>query len=136
MLADKEITERIIGAAIQVHKTLGLGFLEAIYEEALAAELDHLAIQYERQNVVRIEYRGRQIGEHPLDFLDAGKVSIELKAIQGIEDMHFAIVRSYLKATKLQSALLLNFAAMPLTIKRVGCDESGRAKPITEISLV
>lgn len=135
MLAEKEITDRIIGAAIQVHKTLGPGFLEAIYEEALAIEFDHLGIGYARQKPVHIEYRGRPIGEHRLDFLVEGKVIVERKAIQAIEDIHFAIVRAYLKATNLQSALLLNFASMPLTIKRVGREESGRTKTITEISL-
>ena len=135
MLADKEITDRIIGAAIQVHKTLGPGFLEVIYEEAIAEEFDYIGIHYERQKSVPIMYRGKAVGEHRLDFLVEGKVIVELKAIQGIEGIHFAIVRSYLKATDLQSALLLNFAAMPLTIKRVGREESGRAKPIAEISL-
>lgn len=135
MLADQEITDRIIGAAIQVHKTLGPGFLEAIYEEALAVEFDHLGIHYERQRTIHLEYRGKPIGEHRLDFLVEGVVIVELKAIQGLEDIHFAIVRSYLKATRLQSALLLNFACMPLTIKRVGREESGRIKPISEISL-
>lgn len=126
MLADREITEEIIGAAIAVHRALGPGFLEAIYEEALAAEFDHLGMNYERQKPVRIEYRGRAVGEHRLDFLVAEKVIVELKAVQALEDIHFAIVRSYLKATGLQSALLLNFAAMPLTIKRVGREEAGR----------
>ena len=135
MLADKEITERIIGAAITVHKALGPGFLEAIYEEALAAEFNCLGIRYERQKTVPIMYRGKIIGEHRLDFLVEGRVVVELKAVQGIEDVHFAIVRSYLKATDLQSALLLNFAAMPLTVKRVGREESGRVKPLAEISL-
>jgi len=135
MLADKEITERVIGAAITVHKTLGPGFLEGIYEEALAAEFDYLGIHYERQKTVLITYRSMPIGEHRLDFLIEGKVIVELKAIQGIEDIHFAIVRSYLKATNLQSALLLNFAAMPVTVKRVGREETARTKPIAEISL-
>jgi GxxExxY protein len=135
MLADKEITDRVIGAAIQVHKTLGPGFLEAIYEEALATELDYLGIASERQKTIRIEYRNKPIGEHRLDFLVEGKVIAELKAMQGLEDIHFAIVRSYLKAVNLQSALLLNFGAMPLTIKRVGREESDRVKPISEISL-
>lgn len=135
MLADKEITERIIGAAITVHKALGPGFLEAIYEEALAAEFDHLGIRYERQKTVPVLYRGKTIGEHRLDFLVEGRVVVELKAAHGLGDIHFAIVRSYLKATNLQSALLFNFASMPLTIKRVGREEPGRARPLDEASL-
>jgi GxxExxY protein len=135
MLADKGITDQVIGAAIQVHKTLGPGFLEAIYEEALATEFNHLCIRYERQKTVHIEYRGKPIGEHRLDFLVEDKVIVELKAIQDVEDIHFAIVRSYLKATGLQSALLLNFTSMPLTIRRVGREDSGRIKPLPEIAL-
>ena len=130
MLADKEITNRIIGAAIQVHKTLGPGFLETVYETALAIEFDHLGIACEVQKPVSIEYRGKQVGEHRLDFLVERKVIVELKAIQAIDDIHFAIVRSYLKATRLQSGLLLNFAAIPLTIKRVGREESGRISAV------
>jgi GxxExxY protein len=126
MLADKEITDRIIGAALQVHKSLGPGFLETIYEAALGIEFDHLGIAYEVQKPVPMEYRGKRVGEHRLDFLVERKVIVELKAIQAIEDIHFAIVRSYLKATRLQTGLLLNFASMPLTIKRVGREESGR----------
>ena len=135
MLADKGITNQVIGAAIQVHKALGPGFLEAIYEEALAVEFSHLGLHCERQKTVPIEYRGKLIGEHRLDFLVEGKVIVELKAIQAVEDIHFAIVRSYLKATGLQSALLLNFASMPLTIRRVGREDSGRVKPLSEIAL-
>ena len=135
MLADKEITERIIGAAIQVHKTLGPGFLEAIYEEALAAEFDHLRIRYQRQKTVPIGYRGRSIGEHRLDFLVEDKVIVQLKAVLNLEDIHFAIVRSHLKATRLQSALLLNFAAVPLAVKRVGREETGSAQSSAVFSL-
>ncbi len=135
MLEDKEITEGVIGAAITVHKALGPGFLEAIYEEALAAEFDHLEIGCERQKPVCISYRGKVIGEHRLDFLVEGKVIVELKAVQNLDDIHFSIVRSYLKATGLQSALLLNFASMPLTVKRVGRESSGRARSVAEISL-
>lgn len=131
MLADKELTDRIIGAAITVHKALGPGFLESAYEEALAIEFDFLEIRYERQNSVLLHYRGKPIGEHRLDFLVEQSVVVELKAIQALEDIHFTIVRSYLKATTLQSGLLFNFATMPLTVKRVGREESGR-KPISQ----
>jgi GxxExxY protein len=134
MLADKEITERIIGAAITVHKALGPGFLETIYEEALAAEFEHAGIRYERQKTVPITYRGKSVGEHRLDFLVEGCVVVELKAIQSLDDIHFAIVRSYLKAVNLHSGLLLNFATMPLTVKRVGREDAARIKSIAEIS--
>jgi GxxExxY protein len=119
-------------AAIAVHKQLGPGFLESIYEEALAIELDHLRIPFERQKPVQIFYRNRVLGEHRLDFLVAKRVVVvELKAIQALEPIHFSIVRSYLKATQVQSGLLLNFATMPLTVKRVGREDIARNKAIS-----
>jgi GxxExxY protein len=69
-------------------------------------------------------YQEHHVGEHRLDFLVAGSVVVELKAISSLEDIHFAIVRSYLKATHLQDGLLLNFASCPLTIKRVTRERS------------
>jgi GxxExxY protein len=131
MLEDEEISAQIIGAAIAVHKQLGPGFLESIYEEALAIELDHLRIPFERQKPVQIFYRDRVLGEHRLDFLVARKVVVELKAIQALERIHFSIVRSYLKATQVRSGLLLNFATMPLTVKRVGREDIARIKAIS-----
>ena len=129
MLADQELTQRIIGAAIAVHKVLGPGFLESGYEEALAIEFAHQGITFERQRVLPVHYRGQKIAEHRLDFLVESRVIVELKAISAPEDIHFAIVRSYLKAANLESALILNFATMPLTVKRVGREESARQKP-------
>jgi GxxExxY protein len=73
---------------------------------------------------VPVLYRGHSIGEHRLDFLVAGTVVVELKAMKALEDVHFAIVRSYLKACALEIGLLLNFASMPMTIKRVGRERS------------
>jgi GxxExxY protein len=129
MLPDQELTQRIIGAAIEVHKALGPGFLESAYEEALAIEFRHQGIVFERQKVLPVFYRDQKIAEHRLDFLVESCVVVELKAISALEDIHFAIVRSYLKAAHLQSALLLNFTTMPLTVKRVGREEAARQKP-------
>jgi len=119
-MKNEELTGRIIAAAINVHKSLGPGFLEAIYEEALSIEFDALGIKYERQQTVPVHYRGRQVGEHRLDFLVERLIVVELKAVVALEKIFFAVVRSYLKATNLESGLLFNFAAMPLTIKRIG----------------
>jgi GxxExxY protein len=119
-LGNTELTDRILGCAIHVHKELGPGFLELLYEEALAVELNHSNISFERQKQIPIFYRGQIIGEHRLDLLIAEKVVVELKAISALEDIHFAVVRSYLKATDLHDGLLLNFASATLTIKRVG----------------
>ena len=119
-LGNSDLTDRILAAAIRVHKELGPGFLEVLYEEALTIELGSSDIPFERQKPIPILYRGRVIGEHRLDLLVDGKVVIELKAISALEDIHFAIVRSYLKATNLDDGLLLNFATVKLTVKRVG----------------
>jgi GxxExxY protein len=119
-IQNKTLTDRIIGAAIQVHKELGPGFLELMYEEALAIELAAARIGFERQKLLPVFFREHVIGEHRLDFLVEQKVILELKAISALEDIHFAIVRSYLKAANLNDALLLNFASTRLIVKRVG----------------
>jgi GxxExxY protein len=119
-LGNTELTDRIIAAAIRVHRELGPGFLEMLYEEALTIELGCSDVPFERQKAIPILYRGSVIGEHRLDLLVARKVVVELKAISTLEDVHFAIVRSYLKATGVDDGLLLNFASTKLTVKRVG----------------
>jgi GxxExxY protein len=118
ILRDSETTQQIIAAAIRVHRALGPGFLESIYEEALAVEFALSGIQFVRQCPVPLFYRDHQIGEHRLDFLVEGKIVVELKAVSRLEDIHFAIGRSYLKAITLEDGLLFNFATIPLTIKR------------------
>lgn len=117
-LQDREITQRIIGAAIRVHRALGPGFLESIYEQALAVEFALSGIQFVRQHPIPLFYKDHQIGEHRLDFLVENRIVVELKAISALEDIHFAIGRSYLKASNLNDGLLLNFATAPLTVKR------------------
>src|SRR5467141_3992552 len=124
-LRDSKLTEQIIAAAIRVHRALGPGFLESVYEEALAVEFALSGIQFIRQHPVPLFYRDHQIGEHRLDFLVEGKIVVELKAVSELEDIHFAIGRSYPKTMNLQDGLLLNFATVPLTIKRF-CRERSR----------
>jgi GxxExxY protein len=121
-LQDEELSQEIIGAAIEVHRSLGPGFLESLYEEALCIELDNLGIPYERQKTLEIRYRDHKIGEHRLDLLIASKLVVELKAVKEIEPIHFTIVRSYVKASNATSGISLNFSTMPLTIKRVGME--------------
>ncbi len=118
-LGQREVTERIIGAAIRVHKDLGPGFLESIYEEALAIEFALSGIPFIRQKPVPLYYKDHQIGEHRLDFLVEGVVVVELKAIESLHDIHFAVGRSYLKAVHVSDGLILNFATCPLTVKRI-----------------
>jgi len=122
-----DLSGRIIGAAIRVHEALGPGFLEAIYEEALCIEFAAIRMNYQRQYPVRLLYRDRPIGEHRLDLLVEGKVVVELKAVVDFEPIHFAITRSYLKATGCELGLLLNFAAPTLAIKRVGREWHSRS---------
>lgn len=125
-----ELTERIIGAAIRVHRELGPGFLESIYEEALAIEFNEQGIRYERQKPLPVMYREHHVGEHRLDFLVESAVVVELKAVADFENIHFAIVRSYLKAADLDHALLMNFAATTLAVKRVGREFTGAKRPL------
>jgi len=119
LLRDSEITESIIAAAITVHRELGPGFLESVYEQALAVEFALRGIAFVRQHAIPLFYRDHQIGEHRLDFVVEGKIVVELKAVEALEKVHFAIVRSYLKAGGLSDGLILNFSSMPLTVKRV-----------------
>ena len=118
-LGNTRLTERI-ATAIRVHKEIGPGFFEIMHEEALAIELASSGITFELQKLLAIFYREHLIGEHRLDLLVEGSVIVELKAISALEDIHFAIVRSYLKASNLTDALLLTFATARLTVKRVG----------------
>jgi GxxExxY protein len=118
-LAHEELTGHIIACAIAVHKALGPGFLESVYEAAIVVELKRTGLKVESQKPLRIFYREVLVGEHRLDLLVEDIIIVELKAISELEDIHFAIVHSYLKAADLEHGLLLNFATMPLTVKRV-----------------
>ena len=117
-----ELTSRIISVAIDVHRELGPGFLESIYEEAMVVALAEQNIGFQRQVSVPILFHGQPVGEHRLDFLIASEVVVELKAIKAIEDVHYAIMRSYLRATGCKRGLLLNFAAPTLQVKRIGAE--------------
>lgn len=127
---NEALINRVIGAAIQVHTDLGPGFLESLYEEALGVELRTLGIQFERQKPVPIFYRAQPIGEHRVDLLIERVLVVELKATSALEKVHFAVLRSYLKALGLSDGLLFNFAATRLMIKRVGREFHSR--PIEE----
>ena len=124
------LAECVIGSAIRVHRELGPGFLESVYEEALAVEFTESGILYERQKPVGIFYREHHVGEHRLDFLVGGTLIVELKAIAAFEKVHFAITRSYIRAAGGSAGLLLNFALPTLEIKRVGREFTGHTPPI------
>lgn len=115
----EKLSNKIIGAAIDVHKALGPGFLESIYEEALKIELSELTLYYDNQKEINIKYHGIEIGQHRLDIVVENVIIVELKAVKEFADIHFAQLRSYLKATGLKVGLLLNFGKPTLEIKRV-----------------
>jgi len=104
-----ELAHRVIGAAIEVHRHLGPGFLEGVYEDALAHEMQLRGVPHERQKIILVLYKGMPIGEGRLDFLVGGSLIVELKATEGLNAIHKAQVISYLKATRLHLGLLINF---------------------------
>ncbi len=128
------ITQRVIGAAITVHRELGPGFIESIYEQAMALEFTAQGIAFAQQKIVPVAYRGTHVGEHRLDFLVEECLAVELKAVKALEDVHFAIVRSYLKATNLNHGLILNFSTMPLGIRRVLRERPPQSGDIVPVS--
>lgn len=116
-----ELTEKIIGAAIEVHRLLGPGLLESIYEEALCFEFGLRGITFERQKEVDVIYKGHVIKGQRLDILVAGEVVLELKSVSKLPEIAMAQTISYLRATGLKRALLINFGQSRLVdgIKRI-----------------
>ncbi len=115
----EELTDKIIAAAIEVHKALGPGFLESVYENALSIEFEYCGVPYEKQWEMPIFYKNREIGKHRLDMFVFNRFVVELKAIKEVTNEHFATVRSYLKAAGQKHGLILNFSKPTLEIKRV-----------------
>lgn len=115
------LTEKIIGAAIEVHRTLGPGLLESIYEEALCIELDLRGVPFQRQVEVDVHYKGHVIKGQRLDLLVSGQVVVELKSVAVLPEVAMAQVLSYLGATGLRRGLLINFGETTLVkgIKRI-----------------
>ena len=104
------LAHAVIGAAIEVHRTLGPGFLENVYEEALSVELALRSIAFERQRLVDLVYKGVPIATHRLDLLVGHRLVVELKAVDGLAPVHFSQMISYLNATRLTLGLLINVA--------------------------
>ena len=104
-----EITREIIACAIEVHSHLGPGLLESVYEQALAHEFDLRHVGYERQKQIELEYKGKDVGLHRVDFLVEGEVIVELKAVEHVNKIYEAQVLTYLKATRKKVGLLINF---------------------------
>lgn len=120
MYEHSELTRKILQAAFAVHGTLGCGFLEKVYQEALAIELSAMDISFEREKHIRISYRGQQLNtDYIADFIVEGKVIVELKALAALETVHEAQTINYLKATGLKVALLINFGERSLRYRRL-----------------
>ncbi|MFN8641444.1 MAG: GxxExxY protein [Candidatus Binatia bacterium] len=103
------VAHSVIGAAIEVHRALGPGFLESVYEAAIDVELSARGIPFQRQMLVPLVYKGRHIADHRLDLVVASRVVVELKAVESVAPIHMAQVISYLAAAQLSVGLLINF---------------------------
>lgn len=114
-----DLTHKIIGCAMQVHNTLGNGFQEVIYQRALAIELAHHELSFDREKEMELFYREQSIGTRRVDFLVEAKVMVELKAIEKLEDVHKAQAINYLEAYNIADGLLINFGGTSLEFKRV-----------------
>ncbi len=114
-----EITEKVIGAAFRIHSTLGTGFQEVIYQRALALEFNIIPLQYCREFEMPIYYLDQHIGTRRVDFLIDNKISVELKAVTKLEDVHIAQAINYLEAYNLEIGLLLNFGSKRLEFHRL-----------------
>ena len=114
-----ELTGKVIGCAIEVHKFLGNGFQEVIYQRALEIEFGNQFIPFKREFVMPVSYKGNQIGTRRVDFLVEEIISVELKAVIKLEDAHFAQAINYLEAYNLEIGLLINFGSRSLEFRRL-----------------
>lgn len=114
-----DITEKVIGCAMTVHSSMGNGFQEVIYQRALEIEMRMNGLEFAREVEMPLYYRGQGIGTRRVDFLVEGKISVELKALTKLEDVHLAQAMNYLEAFNLEVGLLINFGSPSLEFKRV-----------------
>lgn len=115
----EDLTRRIIGAAMEVHKALGNGFQEVIYQRALSIEMNLQNISHEREKEMPLQYKGYDIGTRRVDFFAEDCIMVEIKAIINLEDVHLAQAINYVEAHNMEIGLLLNFGAKSLQFKRV-----------------
>ncbi|MFC1610938.1 GxxExxY protein [Myxococcota bacterium] len=128
---DMPATRNVIGAAIHVHKTLGPGFLESVYHNALCLTLAKRGIEFDKEPEIPIIFEDVEVGTHRLDILIPDQLVVELEAIKQLERVHFAVVRSYLRATGIEDGLILNFAKPTLEIRWVGGNNPSSRRPQT-----
>lgn len=122
ILSDKSF--KIIGAAMEVHNTIGCGFTEPLYQEAFEEELRLRGIPYQREKTFHVVYKGKKLNkEFRPDFVCYDEIIIELKAVHDLVDEHYSQVYNYLKATGLRLGMLINFGKKSLEYKRIPCDK-------------
>jgi GxxExxY protein len=114
-----ELTGRIIGCAMRVHSALGNGFQEVIYQRAMVIEMGDEGIKFSREHEMPVYYKNQHIGTRRVDFLVEEKISVELKAVINLEDVHLAQAINYLEAYDLEVGLLINFGARSLEYRRL-----------------
>ncbi|ACK73165.1 conserved hypothetical protein [Gloeothece citriformis PCC 7424] len=116
---ESQLTGKIIGCAMEVHRTLGNGFQEVIYQRALAIEMTHQKLSFSREHEMEIFYKGIPIGRRRVDFFVEEKIMVEIKAVIKLEDVHLAQAINYLEVYGLPIGLLINFGSRSLEFKRV-----------------
>jgi len=112
------MTRAIIGAAMETHRVLGIGFLESVYEESLAYEFELNGIKFQRQKPIDVMYKDKVIKQFVCDFIVEDKILVEIKALKKISEIEYAQVINYLKATGIKVGLLINFGSASLEYKR------------------
>jgi len=115
----QDLTHKIIGCAMEVHKQLGSGFQEVVYQRAFSIEMNLQEIPHEREKEMDIHYKGYKIGTRRADFFVDGKIMVEIKAIKELEDVHLAQAMNYLEAYNMEVGLLINFGGKSLEFKRL-----------------
>lgn len=113
------ITASIIGCAMEVHRHLGNGFQEVVYQRALAIEMSMKGLSFEREKEMPLQYKGFEIGARRVDFFVDGKIMVEIKAVTQLDEVHLAQAINYLEAYAMQTGLLINFGSKSLQFKRV-----------------
>jgi GxxExxY protein len=116
---ESELTGKIIGCAMEVHKVMGNGFQEVIYQRALTIEMGCQGLSFSREHEMELFYKGQHIGQRRVDFFVEGKIMLEIKAVIQLEDVHLAQAINYLEAYKMEIGLLINFGSRSLQFKRV-----------------
>ena len=127
-----DLSYKVVGLAMEVHRKLGYGFLEKVYENSLAVLFRREGIEAKQQVAIRVHFEGQEVGYYLADILVAGKIVLEVKAVEGLIDAHRAQTLNYLKATDLDLAILLNFGKEKLQYERLVYSERRRARSYLE----